>query len=294
VTGSAGFVGGWLTEHLQIAGDEVVKSDTDVDITDTEAITAMVKQAEPDVIYHLAALAHVGRSWADPAETMRVNAIGTLNVVQAAAKCSQAPRVLVVSSAEVYGSKAGIEPVGEQAALRPMTPYAASKVAAEFAGLQAWLGQGVPVIRVRPFNHLGPGQTPDFVVAALARRVVEAEQAGGGPVAVGNLAARRDFTDVRDVVRAYRLLAETGEPGEVYNVARGTAVTIAEVAERLCSLARSPVELRQDPSLFRPVDVPVFLGDASRLREVTSWVPEIDFDQTLHDVLEYWRARFAD
>jgi GDP-4-dehydro-6-deoxy-D-mannose reductase len=293
ITGSSGFVGGWLSEHLQSSGDEVLKADTEVDVTDPEAIGESIVTAAPDVVYHLAALAHVGRSWSNPAETLRVNTIGTLNVLQAAARCEPIPRVMVVSSAEVYGNAAGSEPVRETAALRPVTPYAASKVGAEFVGIQAWLGQGVPVIRIRPFNHLGPGQSADFVVAALARRVVEAEQAGGGQVAVGNLQARRDFTDVRDVVRAYRLLAEKGAPGEVYNVATGQSVSIAEVATQLGELARAPVGLRQDPDLVRPVDVPVFLGDASLLRATTGWSPEVPFSTTLEDVLEHWRARLA-
>ncbi|MGH9169312.1 MAG: GDP-mannose 4,6-dehydratase [Acidimicrobiales bacterium] len=293
VTGSSGFVGGWLSGHLRQLGDEVLKSDKDVDITDGPAIAAAIKRARPEVVYHLAALAHVGRSWKDPAETVRVNVTGTLNVLQAAAACDSVPRVILVSSAEVYGSTAGDQPVRESADLRPVTPYAASKVGAEFLGVQAWLGQGVPVIRVRPFNHLGPRQSADFVVSALARRVAEAEARGGGPVAVGNLQAARDFTDVRDVVRSYRMLAETGTAGEVYNVATGTSVSIAEVAHRLCDMAGVPVELREDPELVRPVDVPVFLGDASRLRAATGWEPEIAFETTLVDVLDHWRARLS-
>ncbi|HEV8063718.1 MAG TPA: GDP-mannose 4,6-dehydratase, partial [Acidimicrobiales bacterium] len=164
VTGSSGFVGGWLIDHLQSCGDEVLKSDTEVDITDAAAIAGAVEQTEPEVIYHLAALAHVGRSWSNPAETVRVNVIGTLNVLQAAAHLDTPPRVVLVSSAEVYGNAAGDDPVYESADLRPVTPYAASKVGAEYVGVQAWLGQGLPVVRVRPFNHLGPGQSADFVV----------------------------------------------------------------------------------------------------------------------------------
>jgi GDP-4-dehydro-6-deoxy-D-mannose reductase len=188
--------------------------------------------------------------------------------------------------------------VTEDAELRPVTPYAVSKVAAEFLALQAWLGRGVPAVRVRPFNHVGPGQSPDFVVSALAKRIAEAERAGGGEVRVGNLAASRDFTDVRDVVRAYRLLAKAVGAdrtlaGSTFNVASGTAVTVAEVARQLCALAKVPVELVQDPGLFRPVDVPVFLGDAARLRSTTGWAPRIPFAATLADIFEYWRNRPA-
>jgi GDP-4-dehydro-6-deoxy-D-mannose reductase len=207
--------------------------------------------------------------------------------------------VLVVSSAEVYGRAAGDEPLTESAELRPVTPYAVSKVAAEYLGVQAWLGRGVPAVRVRPFNHVGPGQSPDFVVSALAQRIAEAEAAGGGEVRVGNLDASRDFTDVRDVVRAYRLLAECvlAQPdlaGEVYNVATGTAIKIADVAGRLCALSSAPVELVADESLFRPLDVPVFLGDSSRLRAETGWSPQIPFDETLSDMFDYWRSRSSE
>lgn len=291
-------MGGWLRAHLEDQGDEVVLTDTDVDVTDGEALAASVVPVAPDVIYHLAALAHVGRSWADPARTFQVNAVGTLQVLEAAGRCPAPPVVLVVSSAEVYGRSVGHEPLTEQAELRPVTPYAVSKVAAEYLALQAWLGRGVRAVRVRPFNHVGPGQSPDFVVSALAERIARAEGAAGGEVRVGNLEASRDFTDVRDVVRAYRLLAETALSsqalaGEVYNVATGTAVTVDAVARRLCALARTPIELVQDPALVRPVDVPLFVGDAARLRAVTGWEPTIPFEETLAELLDYWRARQA-
>ncbi|MGO9558432.1 MAG: GDP-mannose 4,6-dehydratase [Acidimicrobiales bacterium] len=289
VTGGAGFVGRWLTEHLTESGDSVVTVDAEVDVTSPSAVRDSLTSVQPDVVYHLAGLAHVGRSWADPGPTFTVNALGTLNVLEGSAACDRPPRVIVVSSAEVYGA-AGSAPVTEVAPLRPVSPYAASKVSAEFLGLQAYLGRGLPTIRVRPFNHVGPGQAPDFVVSALARRIVAAERAGGGKVPVGNLGARRDFTDVRDVVRAYRLLAERGEPGEVYNVASGRSVGVQEVADRLVALAGCPVTLWPDPELVRPVDVPVFVGDAQKLTDTTGWLPRIALDDTLGDVLEYWRS----
>jgi len=298
LTGGSGFVGGWLRAHLEDQGDEVVLTDAEVDVTDGEALRAALVPVAPDVIYHLAALSHVGRSWVDPARTFQVNAVGTLQVLEAASHCAAPPAVVVVSSAEVYGQAAGDEPVTEQAALRPVTPYAVSKVAAEYLALQAWLGRGLRAVRARPFNHVGPGQSPDFVVSALARRIARAERSGGGEVRVGNLDASRDFTDVRDVVRAYRLLAEhalssRAFAGEVYNVATGTAVTIAEVARRLTALAKVPVELVRDPALFRPVEVPVFVGDAVLLRSLTGWAPRIGFDETLADMLNYWRTQLA-
>lgn len=289
VTGGAGFVGTWLGRHLRECGDEVTLVDMEIDVTDPAAVRASLTAAEPDVVYHLAGLAHVGRSWSDPVPTFTVNALGTLNVLEAAAACDPPPRVILISSAEVYGA-AGDEPVSEDAPLAPVSPYAASKVAAEYLGVQAWLGRKLPVIRVRPFNHVGPGQAPDFVVPALAKRIVEAELEGGGTVAVGNLEARRDFTDVRDVVRAYRLLAERGEPGEAYNVATGLALTVRDVAEGLAALAAAPVTLEQDPELVRPVDVPVFLGNAEKLVSATSWRPTLDLSDTLGDVLNHWRS----
>jgi GDP-4-dehydro-6-deoxy-D-mannose reductase len=244
------------------------------------------------VVYHLAALTHVGASWDDPAETMRVNAIGTVAVLEAAWRCDPTPTVVLVSSAEVYGQGDG-SPVSEHAPLRPISPYAASKVAAEFAGVQAHLGRGLRVVRARPFNHIGAGQSDSFVVSALARRIAAAERAGGGEVRVGNLSSLRDFTDVRDVVRAYRLLAAAGEPGEVYNVCSGEAIEIAEVARRLRALVEVDVELITDPALYRPADVPVFLGDNARIGALTGWKPEISLDDTLVDVLDWWRGELG-
>ncbi len=288
ITGGAGFVGHWLADHLLDSGDEVVAVDAEVDVTEPAAVRASMTKVSPEVVYHLAGLAHVGRSWEDPALTFKVNALGTLNVLEAAAACLEPPRVVIVSSAEVYGA-AGGEPLTESAPLRPVSPYASSKVAAEFLGLQAFLGRGLPVVVVRPFNHVGPGQAPDFVVSALARRLVEAERAGVNKVAVGNLEAVRDFTDVRDVVRAYRLLAVGGEPGEVYNVASGRGLKVGEVAERLIAIAGGPVELVRDESLYRPVDVPIFLGDASKLVAATGWSPAVPLEETLADVISFWR-----
>jgi GDP-4-dehydro-6-deoxy-D-mannose reductase len=293
LTGASGFVGGYLARHLDQCGDEVVALADSVDLGYPEGALAFAEQlkaTEPDVIYHLAALTHVGRSWEDPASTMRVNAMGTLSVLEAARAQSHPPRVMLISSSEVYGAGEG-RPIHEDDPLRPVTPYAASKVAAEYLGLQAFLGRGLDVVRARPFNHIGPGQADIFVVSALARRIVEAERAGGGPIAVGNLAAARDFTDVRDVVRAYRLLATNGAAGEVYNVCSGVARQVEELFKVLIAHSRVPVEPREDPELFRPVDVPMLVGDNSRLIELTGWHPEIDLSQTLVAVLEYWRAR---
>jgi GDP-4-dehydro-6-deoxy-D-mannose reductase len=289
VTGAKGFVGTWLTAYLRDRGDEVIGIDHEVNVTDATAVRQSVTDASPDAVYHLAALANVGESWGDPGEVLRVNALGTLYVLEAARACTPAPRVLLTSSAEVYGAVVEDQlPLTETTALAPVTPYAASKVAAEYLGVQAHLAHGLPVVRVRPFNHVGPGQAPGFVVAALAARIAEARQAGVTSIAVGNLGARRDLTDVRDVIRAYRLLVERGTPGEVYNVCSGRDVAISEVADRLLRLAGADLELVPDPSLMRPVDVPVVRGDPRKLHDATGWTPEFDLDTTLHDVLDQW------
>jgi len=289
VTGARGFVGSWLTAHLLESGDDVVAIDHEVEITDGEAVRAAVNDAAPEVVYHLAALTNVGRSWNDPSEVLRVNSIGTLLVLEAARSCSHPPRVLVTSSAEVYGAvPEELLPVTEDVPLAPVTPYAASKVAAEYLGVQANLAYGLPVLRTRPFNHVGPGQSAAFVVSALAQRIVEARRSGADSILVGNLTARRDLTDVRDVVRAYRLLAERGVAGEVYNVCSGRDIAIADVAMQMQSLAGVELRFEVDPSLSRPVDVPVVRGDFAKLRAATGWEPQIGLDRTLLDVLEYW------
>jgi GDP-4-dehydro-6-deoxy-D-mannose reductase len=294
VTGANGFVGSWLTAYLRDQGDEVTGIDHEVNVTDAGAVREAVVKVSPDAVYHLAALAHVGESWGNPGDVLLVNAIGTLHVLEAARACARPPRVLLTSSAEVYGSVREDQlPVTEETALAPVTPYAASKVAAEYIGIQAHLAYGLPVVRVRPFNHIGPGQSAAFVVAALAARIVEAARIGAPTIPVGNLGARRDLTDVRDIVRGYRLLMESGVPGEVYNVCSGRDVAISEVAERLLRLAGTDLALVPDKDLMRPVDVPVVRGDPSRMRAATGWVPEFDLDTTLRDVLEQWRERVA-
>jgi len=294
VTGGGGFVGRHLGTHLGSMGDEVISIDLEVDVADPEAITAAVLDAQPDAIYHLAALSHVGESWESPAEVLRVNVLGTAALLAAGRALDEPPVVLVVSSAEAYGAVGPDDlPITESTPLRPISPYAASKAAAEQLALQAWRGYGQPVVLVRPFNHVGPGQAPTFAVSALAKRIVEAERDRSGRVAAGTLTARRDYTDVRDVVRAYRLLVTRGTTGDTYNVCSGVDVAVSEVAERLCALAGAEVELVTDPDLVRPVDLPVLRGDPGHLAADTGWRPEIAFDDTLLDILEFWRQRLA-
>ncbi|MCX7622032.1 MAG: GDP-mannose 4,6-dehydratase [Acidimicrobiales bacterium] len=291
VTGGAGFVGRHLTRHLEDMGDTVIAVDrhTGPDLLDADGVRSLLCDVQPDAVYHLGGWSDVGGSWQTPHETFRVNADGTLNVLQG---CVQARvrRVLVISSADVYGRVQLSElPLREDAPLRPVSPYAASKIAADYLGLQAWLGYGIEVMRVRAFNHLGPGQTNRFVAPALAERIALNELEGREVVPVGNLTPRRDFTDVRDVVRAYRLLIVHGEAGEAYNVCSGKDIAISELADRLVAMALREMRLEEDQTLQRPVDVPVLRGDYTKLHKATNWEPEIGLDQTLADILAEWR-----
>jgi len=273
-------------------GDEVIGVDraTGVDLLDADAMRRAVADAAPDAVYHLGGWSDVGASWQHPADTLRVNAEGTLNLLQACR--DRDVRVLVVSSADIYGKVTLAElPLTEDSPVRPVSPYAASKVAADMLALQAWLGYGLEVMRVRAFNHLGPGQANQFVAPALAERIAVCELEGREEVTVGNLTPRRDFTDVRDVVRAYRMIICDGEPGEAYNVCSGADIAIAELAERLVAMARRPVRLEGDPTLQRPVDVPVLCGDHTKLSKATGWEPDIALDVTLADIMDEWRAR---
>jgi GDP-4-dehydro-6-deoxy-D-mannose reductase len=294
VTGASGFVGPHLVAHLEAFGDDVVAVDrggkTPVDVTDRDAVEVVMRDVRPAAVYHLAALSHVAESWSAAANSFRVNAEGTLNVL-VAARDAGVGRVLVVGSAEEYGAVRDADlPIDEDAPLRPMTPYGASKVAADYLALQAYLGGGLETVRARPFNHTGPGQSARFLVPALARRVAEAERAGEDKVLVGSLDPVRDITDVRDVVRAYRSLVEHGEPGEVYNVCSGRGTTVREVAERLLAHARRKLELVVDESLVRKVEVPRLVGNPSKIGAAIGWAPQIDIDRTLDDVLTAARA----
>ena len=292
VTGASGFVGGHLVDHLTAVGDEVVESEAE--ITEPEALAADFEGVSPDAVYHLAAQADVKASFAEPAATVRVNVEGTLNVLEAARRAG-ARRVLVVSSADVYGRvDPSALPVGETVPMRPVTPYGASKAAAEMICVQAGLGHGLEVVRARAFNHLGPGQSDRFVASALASRIAANEHSGSDVVSVGNLGPRRDFTDVRDVVRAYRLLVERGAAGEAYNVCRGVAIGISDLAEALLARARRPMRLEADERLLRPVDVAEVRGDPAKLHNATGWRPEVPLEQTLDDLLDYWRCVTAE
>jgi GDP-4-dehydro-6-deoxy-D-mannose reductase len=287
VTGASGFVGGYLLAHLEAEGDDAVGLDRGdgLDITDRAGTEAIFAAHAPEVVYHLAARTHVGDSWGSAQHVVETNVVGTLNVLDAA-RAAGSRRVLVIGSAEEYGlvDPAHV-PLTEDAPLRPFTPYGASKVGAAFLALQAFLGTGLETIRVRAFNHTGPGQPPRFLVPALAHRIAMTERAGGDHIAVGNLDPVREVNDVRDIVRAYRLLVLAGRPGDVYNVCGGNGVAVREVAQRLLAQATRPMELLVDPALARPADVPVLVGDPSKLVGATGWQTRHTLDDTLTDML---------
>lgn len=311
VTGASGFVGGHLCEHLVAEGDQVVGISSSgrwpaelahlargvrierFDLTEPgdDELARLLARKQPEVIYHLAAQSNPQQSITDPRGTWALNLGGTLNLLEAVKASGLRPRVILVSSGTCYGDPAlEFIPVREDCPLRPNNPYAASKAAADLLGIQHHLGHGTDVIIVRPFNHAGPRQSPRYVLAALASQVAAVEAGRQECIEVGNLDVVRDFTDVRDVVRGYRLLALRGSPGAIYNLGTGRGTKIADALEHLRSLSSRPVVVRVDPARVRPVDLPFLVADASKLRHATGWEPGYSIEQTLADMLEGCRG----
>ena len=292
VTGASGFVGSRLLPRLAAEGASVLATDTDVDVRDAAAVRAAVKEARPEALIHLAALSSVAGSFEVAEAAYQVNFLGTHAVLAALEAAAPRARLLLVSSGQVYGSAApGAAAFDESAPLRPASPYAWSKAAADLLG-RTFAEKGLDVVRVRPFNHTGPGQSEAFVAASFARQIAEIE-AGRRParLAVGNLDAVRDFLDVEDVVEAYVRLLDRAAPAGLYNVASGRGRRVREILERLLALARVRPEITVDPLRFRPRDVSV--GSPARLRERTGWEPRVDLDETLSRLLDDWRARIS-
>jgi GDP-4-dehydro-6-deoxy-D-mannose reductase len=286
LTGGNGFVGRHLAEHLRQSGDEVAILDLPDDITDVAVVERSLREVRPEAIYHLAALSHVGSSWSDPSEVLRVNVIGSAVTFAVAREVVPTATTLLVSSAEVYGTVRPEQlPLDESAAPAPMSPYAASKLAAEVLAQQAVRAFGQRIVIARPFNHVGPGQSPNFFVPAMASRMVAAVREGRGEIPVGNLTSRRDFLDVRDVVAAYRLLIERGVSGEVYNIASGVDRSMSDIAHDIRALIDSSLHFVTDESLMRPVDVPVLRGDSQKINAATGWSPRWSWSDTLADVV---------
>jgi GDP-4-dehydro-6-deoxy-D-mannose reductase len=313
VTGAHGFVGGHLldllrAEHPQAEVYALVRprggapgprpdgaAVLEADLDDAAAVAAAVATARPNRVVHLAGQSSVHHSWIDPGSTLRTNVMGLVHLMDGLRAERLRPRVLVVGSADEYGIVAeDAVPVKEDAPLRPVSPYAVSKVAQGLLAAEYAKGGGPEVLRTRTFPHTGPGRGEAFAESSFARQIVEAGAGLRPPVlSVGNLDAVRDFTDVRDVVRAYWALLEKGAPGEVYNVCSGRRLRVGDLLRRLIALAGVEVEVRQDPSRFRPSDIPVLVGDPGRLRAATGWEPRIPLDRTLGDLLDDWRTRVS-
>lgn len=312
VTGAAGFVGSWLVRALAAEGHAVVGASQDglapahsgaegpdpveawlpLELTNDGSVREAVSRARPEAVVHLAAQSSVGASFANPLGTWDVNATGTLRLAQALAPGT---RLLLVASAEAYGPVPEAEqPIAESRPLRPANPYAASKAAAEMAVLQAGAGErGIRPVVVRAFNHTGPGQEARFALPSFARQLAAIRLGRAEPVLrVGNLSARRDLLDVRDVVRAYATLLARGEPGGVYNVCAGRAVSIRQAVDALVEISGTRARIEVDPERVRPVDLPLLLGDASRLRAL-GWAPSIPLRRTLAELLAWHERELA-
>ncbi len=286
ITGGRGFVGTHLDAQLRAAGHQVTLLDrAEFDVADRHSVDKSFASAAPELIFHLAALTHVGRSWEDPAVVHRVNVGGTHAVLLAAEQVG-AHAVVVVGSSEEYGSvDPGDTPIVETHRLMPISPYAKSKVEATTLAVEFAASSATRVVIARPFNHTGPGQATNFLIPALAERIRNAVSEGSHSIMVGNLDPIRDIGDVRDVVRAYIGLAESGENGEIYNVCTGVGVSVLEIANMLVSLSGADLSLEQDSDLVRKVDTPILIGDNSKIKARTGWCPTIDLRTTLQDVL---------
>jgi GDP-4-dehydro-6-deoxy-D-mannose reductase len=313
VTGAGGFVGGHLVEYLhrEQPGLEVYglllpqgavswgsgagMTVLEADVNDPGAAAGVVDAVAPERIVHLAGQSSVHQSWIDPGGTLRTNVLGIVHLLDAARQRGQRPAVLVVGSAEEYGPVRPEDlPIRETTPLQPGSPYAVSKVAQESLALLYGPAGGMRVVLTRTFHHTGPGRGEAFAESSFARQIAEIEAGLRPPVLnVGNLEAVRDFTDVRDVVRAYWALLERGGPGEVYNVCSGRGRRIRELLDLLLAASRARVEVRVDPERLRPADVPAQVGDPARLRAATGWEPRIPLEQSLRDLLDDWRQRTA-
>ncbi len=292
ITGASGFVGRHLRTHLVERGDDVVGVDRECDVTDDASVRDVLRDTLPDAVYHLAALTHVGDSWSQHVEFTRVNVLGTRNVLERAREVVPDAVVVVISSANVYGVVRPDDlPLVETFPLAPSDPYASSKVGAELVALDAVRERGSRVVIARPFNHIGPGQSDTFVAPAIVNRLLETLESGADEIVVGDLTVRRDFCDVRDVVRAYRLLVERGESGEVYNVASGRDVSLHDIAMQLVADIAPHVRLVRDKGLLRPTEIQVLRGSYEKLRARTGWGPTIPLSQSLRDVVDDMRLR---
>lgn len=309
ITGITGFVGSHLAEYLlsqelEVYGIARWRSRTEnidhilssirlvnADIRDGYSLQKVFREVEPDCCFHLASQSFVLESWNSPIETLSTNILGTINVLEAIRSTCKSCRTLVAGSSEEYGLVYPKEiPIKETNPLRPMSPYGVSKVAEDQLGVLYHRSYGMNIIVTRAFNHTGPRRGEVFATSSFAKQIAEIELKCKKPVVkVGNLEAWRDFTDVRDVVKAYQLAADVGQPGEAYNICSGNILRIGTVLDTLLGLSNIKIGIEQDPDRMRPSDVPILLGDCSKFRAATGWRPEIPFEKTLGDLLTYWR-----
>lgn len=311
ITGITGFAGSYLAEYLiaqkkyEVAGTylfdnslinvDVIKDKIDlrkVELSKEENVFKLVEDTAPSLIFHLAALTSPADSFKNPTETLMNNISLEINLLEAVRKFKLfKTKILIVSSADIYGLVAKENlPIDEQTPLMPTSPYSVSKIAQDFLGLSYFLSYKLKIVRVRPFNHIGPRQSPNFVVSSFAKQIAEIEKNKREPlIHVGNLDTKRDFTNVKDVVRAYALAIEKGTDGEVYNIGTGISYKISEILDKLISMSSKKIKIEKDEFLFRPGDNPELLCDAGKFRTLTGWEPEIPIDTTLKDILDYWR-----
>lgn len=313
ITGINGFAGSHLTEYLRelpdvvVAGLDVASPPEDFverfgadappvhccDLGDSDRVSAIIEDEQPDALIHLAARAQVAGAWENSAAIMETNIVCTQTLLQAMHEKAPGARILLISSSEVYGKATPDElPMRETSPLRPNNPYSTSKLAQEFLGLQYFNAFATEVLIARPFNHIGPRQVGNFVVASFARQIAEMEAGVKEPVLrVGNLESSRDFTDVRDIVQAYHLILMQGKPGEVYNVASGIPRRISDILDMLLAQARIKPGIEPVPELMRPSDTPVVAGDSSKLKSLGRWEPSVPLEKSLGDALDYWRSQ---
>lgn len=309
ITGITGFAGSHLAELLLGDGVEVYgirrwrsKEDNieqiknkiefhEADLLDAHSLYSVINQIKPDYIFHLAAQSFVQSSWASPSNTMEVNVTGSVNLFEAVRKTGLPIRVQIACSSEEYGKVLEDEvPITEKNPLRPLSPYAVSKLAMDYLGYQYYESYGTQIIRTRGFNHTGPRRGDVFAESSFAKQIAEIEKGKQDPVIhVGNLDSIRDYTDVRDMVRAYYLAVQKCDPGEEYNICTGEGQKIKDVLDLLLSFSKVNVEIKEDPARMRPSDVLVLIGDSSKFRKKTGWKPEIKFEKTMKDLLDYWR-----
>lgn len=311
ITGIAGFVGSHMAELLLAQGYEVwgmsrprskmdhiesIKSQLhleDADLLDSHSLYTTLNKIKPDYIFHLAAQSFVPTSWGSPAVTLEVNIVGSANIFEAVRQVGIDPVIQIACSSEEYGMVYENEvPIKETNPLRPLSPYAVSKLAMDYLGYQYFESYKMKIIRTRGFNHTGPRRGDTFAESTFAKQIALIEKGKQEPVIyVGNLEAQRDYTDVRDMVRAYLLAVQKCDPGEVYNIATGHAIKIEDVLKMMLAMSNVKVEIKQDPARMRPSDVPILIGDTKKFQDKTGWKAEIPFEKTAADLLNYWRER---